>query len=79
MGEIVHFEVGNGLFLRIFEKKNSKTHGKTQGFEKSKTQFAENMSKQVKPGFTNYQPQPQYSWALSEIEGKGKLTKTKDL
>ena len=35
--------------------------------------------KQVKPGFTNYQPQPKYSWALSEIEGKGKLIKTKDL
>ena len=28
--------------------------------------------KQVKPGFTNYQPQPKYSWALlSKIEGKG--------
>ena len=26
--------------------------------------------KQVKPGFTNYQPQPKYSWALSKIEGK---------
>ena len=37
------------------------------------------LMKQVKPGFTNYQPQPEYSWALSEIEGKGKLTKTKDL
>ena len=35
--------------------------------------------KQVKPGFTNYQPQPKYSWALSKIEGKGKLGKTKDL
>ena len=34
--------------------------------------------KQVKPGFTNYQPQPKYSWALSKIEGKGKLGKTKD-
>ena len=34
--------------------------------------------KQVKPGFTNYQLQPTYSWALSEIEGKGKLGKTKD-
>ena len=34
--------------------------------------------KQVKPGFTNYQPQPKYSWALSEIEGKGDLVKTKD-
>ena len=33
--------------------------------------------KQVKPGFTNYQPQPNYSWALSKIEGKGKLGKTK--
>ena len=31
--------------------------------------------KQVKPGFTNYQPQPKYSWALS----KGKLVKTKSL
>ena len=36
-------------------------------------------TKQVKPGFTNYQPQPKYSWALSKIEGKGKLGKTKDL
>ena len=35
--------------------------------------------KQVKPGFTNYQPLPKYSWALSKIEGKGKLGKTKDL
>ena len=35
--------------------------------------------KQVKPGFTNYQPQPKYSWALSKIEGKGKLGITKDL
>ena len=34
--------------------------------------------KQVKLGFTNYQPQPKYSWA-SKIEGKGKLGKTKDL
>ena len=33
--------------------------------------------KQVKPGFTNYQPQPKYSWALSKIEGKGKLGKLK--
>ena len=37
------------------------------------------MVKQVKPGFTNYQPQPKYSWALSKIEGKGKLGKTRDL
>ena len=35
--------------------------------------------KQVKPGFTNYQPQPKYSWALSRTEGKGKLVKTKGL
>ena len=35
--------------------------------------------KQVKPGFTNYQPQPKYSWALSKIERKGKLGKTYDL
>ena len=28
------------------------------------------MYKQVKPGFTNYQPQPKYSWALSKIEAK---------
>ena len=35
--------------------------------------------KQVKPGFTNYQPQPNYSWALSKIEGKGKWVKTKCL
>ena len=28
--------------------------------------------KQVKPGFINYQPQPKYSWALSNIKGKGK-------
>ena len=28
--------------------------------------------KQVKPGFTSYQPQPKYSWALSKIEGKDK-------
>ena len=34
---------------------------------------------QVKPGFTNYQPQPKYSWALGIIEGKGKLGKNKDL
>ena len=34
--------------------------------------------KQVKPGFPNYQPQPKCSWALSKIEGKGKLGKTKD-
>ena len=34
--------------------------------------------KQVKPGFTNYQPQPKYSLALSKIEGKGKLGKTED-
>ena len=27
---------------------------------------------QVKPGFTNYQPQPKYSWAFSKIEVKGK-------
>ena len=26
--------------------------------------------KQVKPGFTNYQPQPKYSWAWSKIEWK---------
>ena len=31
---------------------------------------------QVKPGFTTYQPQPKYSWALSQIGGKGKLVKT---
>ena len=37
------------------------------------------MHQQVKPGFTNYQPKPKYSWALSKIEGKGKLGKTKDL
>ena len=37
------------------------------------------MYKQVKPGFTNYQPQPKYSWALSKIEGKGELGKCKDL
>ena len=37
------------------------------------------MNEQVKPGFTNYQPQPKYSWALSKIEGKGKLVKTKCL
>ena len=35
-------------------------------------------SKQVKPGFTNYQPQPKYSWALSKTEMKMKLGKTKD-
>ena len=35
--------------------------------------------KQVKPGFTNYQSQPKYSWALSKIEGKRKIGKTKDL
>ena len=29
--------------------------------------------KQEKPGFTNYQPRPKYSWALSKIEVKGKL------
>ena len=34
---------------------------------------------QVKPGFTNYQPQPKYSWALNKIEGKGKFGKTKNL
>ena len=33
-------------------------------------------NKQVKPGFTNYQPHPKYSWALSNIEGKGKIGKT---
>jgi len=27
------------------------------------------MYKQVKPGFTNYQPQPKYSWALVKTEG----------
>ena len=32
-----------------------------------------------KTRFYNYQPQPKYSWALSKIEGKGKLGKTKDL
>ena len=32
--------------------------------------------KQVKPGFTTYQPQPKYSLALSKIEGKGKSIKT---
>ena len=38
------------------------------------------IEKQVKPGFTNYQPQPKFhSWALSKIEGKGKLGKTKEL
>ena len=31
--------------------------------------------KQLKPGFTNYQPQPKYSWALSKIEGKNKRQK----
>ena len=36
-------------------------------------------NKQVKPGFTNYQPQPKYSRALSKIEWKRKLVKTKDL
>ena len=35
-------------------------------------------NKQVKPGFTNYQPLPMYSRALSKIEGNGKLGKTKD-
>ena len=29
------------------------------------------VSKQVKPGFTNYQPQPKFSWALSKIERIG--------
>ena len=28
------------------------------------------MAKQVKPGLTNYQPQPKYSLALNKIEGK---------
>ena len=40
---------------------------------------AEREIEQVKPGFTNYQPQPKYSWALSKIEGKGKLVKPKFL
>ena len=31
--------------------------------------------KHVKQGFTNYQTQPKYSWALSKLEGKGKLVK----
>ena len=40
--------------------------------------FLENQEKleQVKPDFTNYQPQQKYSWALSKIDGKGKLDKT---
>ena len=47
------------------------------------------MYKQVKPGFTNYQPQPKYSWALSKMKvEKGKeesnqvdimLAKSKDV
>ena len=32
-----------------------------------------------KTGLTNYLPQPNYAWALSKIEGKGKLVKTKCL
>ena len=44
-----------------------------------KSQVCTNLFKQVKPGFTNYQPQPKYSWAISKIEGKpkGKVGKTK--
>ena len=36
-------------------------------------------NRHIKPGFTNYQPQPKYSWAISKIEGKpkGKVGKTK--
>ena len=37
-----------------------------------KSQVCTNLFKQVKPGFTNYQPQQKYSWVLSRIEGKGK-------
>ena len=33
--------------------------------------------KQVKPGFTTYQPQPKYSWALSKM--KGKIQKFQDI
>ena len=39
----------------------------------------QSITKQVKPGFTKYQPHPNYSWALNKMEGKGKLGKTKDL
>ena len=36
---------------------------------------AKRVNKQVKPGFTNYQPQPSNSWAWSEIEGRGTKTR----
>ena len=48
-------------------------------FLKTRKHSFEIKCKQVKPGFTNYQPQPKYSWALSRIEGKGKLVKTECL
>ena len=43
-----------------------------------KNLYTDFYSNKEKPGFTNDQPQPKHSWALSKIEGKGRLVITQD-
>ena len=67
------------LDSRVARRRCDSTLGeKTRSFHHSHI-VGLTQKKQVKPGFTNYQPQPKYSWVLSKIEGKGKSVKTKGL
>ena len=65
MGPLLSAPPIAGLFFGFFQKTQAQ---KNSTSEKTQGHF---FAKQVKPGFTNYQPHPKYSWALRKIEGKG--------